>query len=163
MPGKLIEALQSDISDLTDWVRLLQTLVRLLAAALLGGMIGYEREATGKAAGLRTHMLVTAGTALAVLVPQLEGMPLSDLSRVMQGLLTGLGSLGVGAILKLEGDKESRRLTTAASIWLAAVIGIVAGLGRLGTALAATLLTLIILSTLARLEKWIAPDRPHGQ
>ena len=160
---KLLEIVQSDFGDLTDWGRIVRTFLRLLAAAILGGLIGWERQRTGKAAGLRTHMLVTTGSALAMLVPQLEGMALPDLSRIVQGLLTGIGFVGGGAILKLEGEKQIHGLTTAASIWLTAVIGITIGFGRLGTALFATVLTLIILSALTRLEQWITPPGHHSE
>jgi putative Mg2+ transporter-C (MgtC) family protein len=157
----MFDWLQADVADFTDWRRLLQTLVRLLVAAVLGGIVGYEREKTGKAAGLRTHMLVAASTALAVLVPQLEGMQLADLSRVVQGILTGIGFLGGGAILKLEGEKQIHGLTTAAGIWLTAVVGVTVGFGRLGTACAATVLCLVILSALAGVEKWLAPENKN--
>ena len=66
----------------------------------LGGALGYERERSGKAAGLRTHMLVAIGAALFVLVPQQGGMVVGDMSRVIQGIVTGVGFLGAGAIIK---------------------------------------------------------------
>lgn len=143
-------ALVQDFADLSDPARLTHVAVRLLLAALLGGILGYQREKVGKAAGLRTHMLVAVGAALFVLVPQLDGMSLEDLSRVMQGVITGIGFLGAGTILKLAEDREIKGLTTAASIWLTAAIGIAVGLGRLGSALLAGLLALVILEVLIR-------------
>ena len=71
--------------------------LRLVLAAALGGLLGYEREQRGKAAGLRTHMLVALGAALFVLVPQQSGMSNTDMSRVIQGVITGMGFLGAGA------------------------------------------------------------------
>lgn len=68
--------------------------VRLALAAILGGMLGYDRERAGKAAGLRTHMLVSVGSALFVLIPQQAGLSDSDLSRVIQGIVAGVGFLG---------------------------------------------------------------------
>src|SRR5882724_1440419 len=106
-----------------------QRMLVVLAAAL-GGCLGYERQVCGKAAGLRTHMLVSVGAALFVLVPQMAGMGTAELSRVIQGMLAGLGFIGAGAILKLSGKEEVRGLTTAANIWLTAAVGVAAGLGR---------------------------------
>ncbi|MNT54302.1 putative Mg(2+) transport ATPase [compost metagenome] len=119
-------------------------------AVVLGGLIGYEREAAGKAAGLRTHMLVALGSALFVLVPLQAGVPLADMSRVLQGLIAGIGFLGAGAILKQSDEAHIKGLTTAASIWMVAAIGVAAGLGRETTAVIATVFTLIILQILWR-------------
>jgi putative Mg2+ transporter-C (MgtC) family protein len=87
-------------AGLPDPAHIVRVIVRLLAALLCGAVVGIQRERTGKAAGLRTHMLVAMGAAFFVLVPVELGMPLSDLSRVIQGLATGIGFIGAGAILK---------------------------------------------------------------
>lgn len=141
----------SDIPDATQFARIS---LRLLLAALLGGMLGYERERKGKAAGLRTHMLVALGAAFFVLIPQQAGASISDLTRVIQGVVAGIGFLGAGTIIKLLAPKaEARGLTTAASIWLTAAIGVAAGAGRVASALLATFIALIILALLPRLER----------
>jgi len=127
--------------------------VRLLAAALLGGIVGYERERAGRPAGLRTHMLVSLGAALFVIACEESGMDSAGLSRVIQGIATGIGFIGGGAILKLAAEREIKGLTTAAGIWMTAAVGIAAGLGRWGSAGVGVLLTWIILSILYRFEK----------
>src|SRR5262249_58398759 len=98
-----------------------------------------------EAAGLRTHMLVSVGAALFVLVPQQAGMSTADLSRVIQGVVAGIGFLGAGAILKHGHEGTVQGLTTAAGIWLTAGLGIAAGLGRGLAALLGTALALLIL------------------
>lgn len=134
--------------------------VRLLAAALLGGIVGYERERAGRPAGLRTHMLVSLGAALFVIACEESGMDSAGLSRVIQGIATGIGFIGGGAILKLAAEREIKGLTTAAGIWMTAAVGIAAGLGRWGSAGVGVLLTWIILSILYRFEKHaIKPKR----
>jgi putative Mg2+ transporter-C (MgtC) family protein len=157
-----IETLQQEFADLPHRQTLVRVAIRLAAAALAGGLIGYQREKVGKDAGLRTHMLVTIGAALFVIVPVTQEATASDLSRVIQGIVTGIGFLGGGAILKLAHDKEIHGLTTAAGIWLSAAIGIAAGFGRLGTVLLATLFALAILGTLARFERGIDPQDAPG-
>lgn len=127
--------------------------VRLLAAAFLGGIVGYERERAGQPAGLRTHMLVALGAALFVIVGDEFGMDSADLSRVIQGIATGIGFIGGGAILKLAAEQEIKGLTTAAGIWMTAAVGVAAGLGRWGSAAVGVLLTWIILSLVFRFEK----------
>ena len=127
--------------------------VRLLAAALLGGIVGYERERAGRPAGLRTHMLVALGAALFVIACEESGMDSDGLSRVIQGIATGIGFIGGGAILKLAAEREIKGLTTAAGIWMTAAVGVAAGLGRWGSAAVGVLLTWIILSILIKLEK----------
>jgi putative Mg2+ transporter-C (MgtC) family protein len=132
----------SDVPDVAQFTRLM---LRLLVAALLGGLLGLQRERHGKDAGVRTHMLVALGAALFVLVPQQAGLEADDLSRVIQGVVAGVGFLCAGTILK-SGDDQVRGLTTAAGIWLTAAIGIAAGLGREMTAALSTVLALAILS-----------------
>jgi len=132
----------SDVGDAEQFTRLA---VRLLVAAILGGILGLQRERHGKAAGVRTHMLVALGAALFVLVPQQGGMNEEDLSRVIQGVVAGVGFLCAGSILKSD-DDHVRGLTTAAGIWLTAAIGVAAGLGREMTAALCALLALAILS-----------------
>jgi putative Mg2+ transporter-C (MgtC) family protein len=142
--------IRQEFSDLADAEQVTRVCVRLLVAITLGGLLGYERETKGVAAGLRTHMLVALGAALFVLVPIQAGMTVPDMSRVIQGVVSGIGFLGAGAIIKLSQDREIRGVTTAASIWLTAAIGIAAGMGMELTAILSTLLALFILATLHR-------------
>lgn len=149
-----------DFSDIPDVAQATRITVRLALAALLGGMIGYERETKGKAAGLRTHMLVALGSALLVLVVQQSGGSSDSVSRVIQGLVAGIGFLGAGAILNNRRDPHIRGLTTAAGVWMTAAIGVAAGVGRELTAILATLLALVILAILPRFERWLIPEMP---
>ena len=142
----------SDIPDIAEAVRIV---LRLSMAVILGAAIGYEREHQGKDAGLRTHILVSLGAAIFVLVPLQSGMPAAEVSRVMQGIIAGIGFLGAGAIIKIDKDREIQGLTTAASIWMAAAIGIAAGMGREAMAVVSTLISIFVLSVLGRLEKKI--------
>ncbi len=143
-------ALRSEFSDLPDLGEATRVAVRLLLAALLGGLLGYNRERHGKSAGLRTHMLVAMGSALFVLVPDLAGMSIGDMSRVIQGIVAGIGFLGAGTIIKHQVDKEVFGLTTAAGVWMTAAIGIACGLGRELTAIISTLLAWAVLSVVQR-------------
>ncbi len=145
----ILHELVSGLPDATEFVRVT---VRLVATMLLGAVIGIQRERTGKAAGLRTHILVALGAAVLTIAPQELGMSYEAASRVMQGLITGIGFLGAGAILKLHDTREIEGLTTAAGIWMTAAVGMVAGLGRLGLAALCVLLAWFTLSLLARLE-----------
>jgi len=140
-------------SGLPDTRQLVHVLIRLLAATLLGAVVGLQRERAGKPAGLRTHMLVTLGTAVFVLACSGVGMSSDGLSRVIQGIVTGIGFLGAGSILKLNDERDIQGLTTAAGIWMTAAIGVAVGLGSLGVAVLSTVFTLIIL-TLAGLYEF---------
>ena len=128
-----------------DRNRLIIVLLRVFAAVLLGAVVGIERERSGKPAGLRTHMLVSLGTAVVVIACQDSGMSLDGLSRVIQGMVTGIGFIGAGTILKLNEQREIQGLTTAAGLWMTAAIGVAAGLGILGVALIGTLVTVLVL------------------
>lgn len=147
-----------DFSDLPRLGEVLRVAVRLVFAALLGGVLGYERERSGKAAGLRTHMLVALGAALFVLVPQQAGTSSSDLSRVVQGVVTGIGFIGAGSILKpSNGGQSVQGLTTSAGLWLTAAVGVAAGYGRVATAVLGTGMALFILSALQHFGHWLDP------
>lgn len=135
----------AEFSDLKDVSEITTITIRLLMAALLGGILGFEREQRGKAAGMKTHMLVAIGSALFVLIPMQAGLSESEISRVVQGVIAGIGFLGAGAILKGADEKDLKGLTTAASIWLTAAIGVAAGLGRESSAILCTVLALLIL------------------
>ncbi len=152
--------------SLTDWIGPLDAvpLVRLVLAALLGAAVGWERERHGRAAGLRTHMLLCLGCALLMLVslyvPVLflkfsaEGVLRIDPGRVAAGALSGLGFLGAGAILVMGG--KIRGLTTAASIWVTASVGLAVGAGYLGPAILTWLLAIIALLVVGNMEKRMA-------
>jgi putative Mg2+ transporter-C (MgtC) family protein len=139
-------------SKLLDFRQLLHTLLRLIAAAVLGGVIGFQRERVGKPAGLRTHMLVSLGTAVFVLGCSRTGMSLDGLSRVIQGIVTGLGFIGAGSILKLNEEHDIQGLTTAAGVWMTAAIGVAVGLGSFDVALLSTVFALIVLALAVPLE-----------
>jgi len=135
---------------LPDRRRLAIVLLRVIAATLFGAIVGFQRERAGKPAGLRTHMLVSLGTAVLVLACSGVGMGQDGLSRVIQGIVTGIGFVGAGSILKL--DEQIRGLTTAAGLWMTAAIGVAVGLGSLGLALIGTVLTLIVLGLIGAIE-----------
>ena len=149
MDALLAELLAGFPESGAQWLRYV---LRLFAAALCGAVIGMQREQAGKPAGLRTHMLVATGTALFVLASGESGMAAEDVSRVIQGVATGIGFLGAGAILKLDRAREITGLTTAAGIWITAAVGVAVGLGRLGIALLATVLAWVILAVIGWLE-----------
>ncbi len=141
---------------------------RLLISVVIGGIIGLERAYHGRVAGLRTHTLVCSSSALLMLVTVfqwafLKNAPLENIrvdpTRMAQGVMTGIGFLGAGVIMK---EKFSiRGLTTAASIWMTSSIGITVGLGFYTAAVSATLFTLIILSSFAWFERKL-PTYQYG-
>ena len=151
MFNRIIDTLKAEFSDVNDVEQITRIVIRLLLAAVLGGILGYERENQGKAAGVRTHMLVAMGAALFVLVPQQAGMTLPDMSRVIQGVVAGIGFLGAGAIIKNRNEDDIQGLTTAAGVWMTAAIGIACGLGRESTAVLSTVMALIVLVGVPRL------------
>jgi putative Mg2+ transporter-C (MgtC) family protein len=155
---EVTSTLAEEFSSLPDAAEVTRVMVRLLLAALLGGIVGYEREHKGKAAGLRTHMLVAMGAALFVLVPERGGMDIADMSRVIQGVVAGVGFLGAGAIIKRHSEEQVQGLTTAAGIWMTAAIGVACGLGREAIALLATLLAIVILVMLPHV---VSAPPPH--
>ena len=147
-------ALAAEFSDITDVSDLVQITVRLSLAAVLGALLGIERETKGKAAGVRTHMLVAVSCALFVLIPQMSGTANADMTHVIQGVIAGVGFLGAGTIIKGRDDENVRGLTTAAGIFMTAAIGIAAGLGREATALLSTLLALVIFGVAPVIVSW---------
>ena len=167
--------MSSPTADLTlampDVTQIVRVGSRLLVAILIGALIGIQRELTHKPAGLRTHMLVALGTAMVVVTAAEAGMASADLSRIIQGVITGIGFLGGGAILKLTAEHEIHGLTTAAGIWMTAAAAAAAGLGQLGIALLGVVFGLLILGACVRVEKWLgdrvsrdaANRRPPGR
>ena len=119
--------------------------LRLIIAAIIGGIIGFQRERAHKAAGLRTHMLICVGSALFT-VASIYGFGLiGDPVRVAAGIVTGVGFLGAGAIIQRTSEGFVIGLTTAASIWAIAGIGMAVGLGMYIAAAVTTMITLVIL------------------
>ncbi|BFO04608.1 MgtC/SapB family protein [Pseudomonas guariconensis] len=143
-------AIQAEFADIADLREVTQILVRLLMAAVLGAVLGFEREHKGKSAVVRTHMLVCLGAALFVLAPSMAGADEQALSRVVQGIVAGIGFLGAGTILKGNGQETShvKGLTTAAGLWMTAAIGTAAGVGREATAVISTVLALLVLGSM---------------
>src|SRR5690349_18819165 len=134
--------------------------IRLLASVLVGGLIGFERTFHGRPAGFRTHTLVCLASALLMLVTVYQDLWMTHLpmdairtdpTRMAQGIMTGIGFLGAGVIFK-EG-LTVRGLTTAASIWVTAAIGILVGIGFHFAAAAGTIATLLILSAFRAVER----------
>ncbi|HEY9736854.1 MAG TPA: MgtC/SapB family protein [Trichocoleus sp.] len=139
--------------------------LRLTIALLAGALVGYERQAHKHAAGLRTHILVSLGSALFVLIPIQIGIAAADpgeLSRVVQGIVTGVGFIGAGVIFHRQhrnGVAEARGLTTAAGIWVVASLGVASGCGLWPLVLLGTIFTWVTLSTLRMVERWLSSLR----
>ncbi len=121
----------------------LEMVLRLLLSVVLGAIIGYQRERAGKPAGLRTTVLVSIGAALFTIASIYGFGTAADPSRVAAGILVGVGFIGAGAIMRREGGLEG--LTTAATIWVAAAVGLAAGAGLYLISAVATALILIML------------------
>jgi putative Mg2+ transporter-C (MgtC) family protein len=138
----------------------LQLLIRLLVAAALAGLLGWERESARKSAGLRTHMLVGIAAALYTSIAQLAVIEIpggserfqADPIRAIQAVAIGIGFLGSGVIFMSRTEDRVYGLTTAASVWATAAIGIAAGLERYVLAVGATILLLFVLRVLARFD-----------
>jgi len=143
--------------------------VRLLLATVLGGLFGWERESRDKPAGLRTHMLVSIGSATFTLLGFETGAALTDRfgasgldpTRIVQGIVGGLGFLGAGSIIKSRQADDVRGLTTAASVWFTGALGVACGMGAYLLALISAGLGLLVLTVLGHMSKRNpSPDPP---
>lgn len=136
-------------------------MAKILLAVLLGGAIGFERELHARSAGLRTHILVSLGAALVMIVGrQISTEASYDPGRIAAGVITGIGFLGAGVIIRME--RGIRGLTTAASLWLVAALGITIGMDLYGVAVMAAVITIAVLLGLSRLER-LLPNIIRGQ
>lgn len=140
--------------DIPVW----ETLVRLTLGVILGGVIGWEREHRGKPAGLRTNMMVSLGAATFTLmsVGLLPESPSTDPSRIVTGVATGIGFLGAGSIIKTGASVSG--ITTAAGIWVVGSVGAAAGVGAYSVAIAATVVSIIVLYLFGKIEARTMPD-----
>ena len=146
----------------------IEMVLRLLAALAAGALIGYERSYQGRPAGFRTHALVCTASSLLMLVTVYEAAWVqtaaesirTDPTRMAQGIMTGIGFLGAGAIMK--DGLSVRGLTTAASIWITAAIGILAGIGLYFPLVVSVAITVGVLSFFRRIEAWM-PTQAYYQ
>lgn len=152
-PTEVVTPLHLPIFEFTNWDVSLAVILRLALAAALGLILGVGRERLRKTAGMRTHMLVCVGSAAFILGPILCGLSVEGYSRVIQGITQGIGFLGAGTIIKLSEKSEVKGLTTAASTWLTAGIGVACGLGQFWLAVGCAALAWIVLVPLGILEK----------
>ena len=163
-----MDAVVAWLTGMQDWaaardVLRLDLLGKLTLATILGGVIGWEREASGKAAGLRTNILICVGAALLTELSMVfsslvssNGQP-SDPSRIAAQIVSGIGFLGAGTIMQAKGNVTG--LTTAATLWVVAAIGMTAGAGAFLEATGTTLLVLSILWPLAWVEERVEEAR----
>lgn len=160
-----------DITVLLTWsVWNMESLLRLLLATICGAALGWERERQAKPAGLRTHMMVSLGSATFILtglhytesLGQTEPSWLqADLFRIVAGIIGGVGFLGAGSIIESRGDV--RGLTTAASIWVAAATGLACGMGYYGLSIMAIALAMITLVVVGTFERFYFPDKDDSE
>jgi putative Mg2+ transporter-C (MgtC) family protein len=152
------------MSPLTLSISLTDVMLRIGAAVLAGALLGLNRELRDKPAGLRTHALVSLGAAVLTLVSisfaassmMLDG---SAVARVVQGVITGIGFLGGGVILRSESKQTVHGLTTAATIWLAACLGIACGAGQWGITVTAVIAVLAVLVLGVPVERSLPKER----
>ncbi len=123
----------------------LEIIIRVLAAAAFGAIVGFQRERAGKPAGLRTHILICMGSALFTVISIYGFGSGSDPSRVAAGIVAGIGFLGAGVIFRSMGGKVVVGLTTAASVWIAAAIGMASGVGMYLIAAVTTIVAFLVL------------------
>jgi putative Mg2+ transporter-C (MgtC) family protein len=143
------------IFDFNDGDLVVLITARLALAAVLGLVLGLGRERLRKTAGMRTHMLVSVGSAMFVMCPILAGLSVEGYSRVIQGITQGIGFLGAGTIIKLSDKAEVKGLTTAASTWLTAAVGVSCGMGKFWLAVLGAVIAWVVLVPLGIAErKW---------
>src|SRR5687767_3977728 len=134
---------------------------RLALAVLLGGIVGVERELSGKPAGLRTNILICLGSALlmdlSITIGMTDGVRTGDPARIAAQVVTGVGFLGAGTIMQARGEVVG--LTSAATFWVVAAIGLAVGAGHRAEAIAAALLVTLVLTALGWLERWMLSFR----
>ncbi|HBE20562.1 MAG TPA: hypothetical protein DEG17_13115 [Cyanobacteria bacterium UBA11149] len=158
--------MNSSFISANDWISLT---IRLTFASLVGGAIGWERQMTGRSAGIRTYMLISLGAAMFVMLPlQIPDFSSANaLSRTIQGVATGVGFIGAGLILQqsnqLLSKPKIKGLTSAATIWVTAALGAAIGCGLWQMSLLGTIITLVILSGVKKLKKSLSInlDYPH--
>lgn len=147
-------------TELTKGASVTEVLIRLAVAVVIGGILGWDRERWNKPAGIRTHMLVSLGSATFTLLGFEVGEHYSkqnfDPTRVLQGVVGGIGFLGAGAILQNRGQISG--ITTAAGVWVAGALGAAAGVGAYVLALIATVLAFGILAAAGWLENLVGKD-----
>jgi putative Mg2+ transporter-C (MgtC) family protein len=140
----------------------MQDVIAMLVSTALGTMVGWERQIGRKPAGLRTHTLVCMGSTLFVLLTVHAARDFGggnvDPTRIIHGVVTGVGFLGAGSIMRQEGFVLG--LTTAASIWMVAAIGVAVGVHAWGLAITGTVLALFVLEGYRWIERWLSP---HGE
>jgi putative Mg2+ transporter-C (MgtC) family protein len=133
-----------------------EDVTRIGAASLLGGVIGLERQWHGHWAGLRTHILVAVGCSIFVIAGMgIVGRESEAVTRIIQGIASGIGFLGAGTILKLDQKEQIKGLTTASSVWLSAALGTAAGSGAYALASAAAVVSVFVLGVMGPLEKYL--------
>jgi putative Mg2+ transporter-C (MgtC) family protein len=142
---------------------LVRIAVRMTWAAVLGGLIGAEREYVGKAAGLKTHMMVALGAATFVLIAVESGVTSDGMARVIEGVAAGIGFIGAGTILKREDQSGIQGLTTAATIWLTAAVGAASGAGHGWIASICVVVAWLILTVMNGVSRWLNPNPPTSQ
>jgi putative Mg2+ transporter-C (MgtC) family protein len=148
-----------DLSGIMETLHL-ELLVQLLLATLLGGAIGMERELSGKPAGLRTNILICVGSTLFTVLSVKLSAGIGDPGRIAAQVLTGVGFIGAGTILHTRGSVTG--LTSAATIWVVAAIGMALGASAYSEALGTTLLVMLILKGLGLLETRVALQATHS-
>lgn len=154
--------------SLTQGASISEVSARLLVAVLIGGLIGWDRQRQDKPAGLRTHMLVALGSASFTLLGFEVGAHLSprtgdgfDPTRVLQGVIGGIGFLCAGSIIQSRGKVSG--ITTAASVWVAGALGAAAGVGAYVLAVATAILAFVILAALGRIDRQIKDTKDHSE
>jgi len=143
----------------------LDVVVRLFISCILGGVVGYERQSRNKAAGLRTHILVSLGSCLVMLLSQMlyysvQGLTNADPARLAAQVISGIGFLGAGSIMANRQGFTVTGLTTAASLWVVAAVGLAVGAGYWVAAGTTTFLVYLTLTALGRLERRIKACSP---
>jgi putative Mg2+ transporter-C (MgtC) family protein len=130
----------------------------MVAAVVLGGAIGFNRDIHGKPTGIRAHALVSLGAAILMIAgsgPHIGGAYPDAMSRVIQGIIAGIGFLGAGVILRGSSGLQVYHLVTASSLWVTTGIGVLSGMGAYLFAVIATVLVLLVLSMGLRLDRWL--------
>ena len=146
----------------------MKDLIPMLVSTVLGTLVGWERQMGRKPAGLRTHVLVCMGSTLFVLLTEhamkdvtaIGGTLGTDPTRIIHGVITGVGFLGAGSIMRHEGYVHG--LTTAASVWIVAAIGVAVGVHAYPLAIISTILALIVLEGFRWVERFLSPDSDDG-